>query len=465
MRKKGGDLVNFKANRCILTIIAYINKIRRKIGKIEIIGVVLGLLIAFCVYNMYNIKASSYLIKVNDKKIGYVKSIKEAKSIINSIKSSDADAAKAVTYIKTNNNKNIMNAEDVQKAVRYALNLKVNAVSICANGIEVAKLYDKNEAQQVIQKIKEYYYPKITNGTYEILSSNIKEQITFSDVLVKPSEILSVNDAVKNIVSGRGLEKTYTIKEKDTIWDIAIKNNMTVEELRQLNPNINIDKIKIGQVIKLSVNEPYVNVEIVAKIKDREEIPYESKKVEDKTLSKGTKKVKQLGRNGIADVEKVVTLLNDDTMDEDITKITVIEKAVDEIIAYGSKTSMYAATGRFIMPSRGVITSRYGYRWGRMHEGVDIAAPRGTAIVAADSGKVCFSGWRSGYGYCVMINHGNGYQTLYGHASKLYVKTGEYVKKGEKIAAVGSTGRSTGPHLHFEVRVNGSSKNPLKYIK
>ena len=113
----------------------------------------------------------------------------------------------------------------------------------------------------------------------------------------------------------------------------------------------------------------------------------------------------------------------------------------------------------------GTITSRYGSRWGSTHTGLDIAAPTGTTIAAAAAGTVTFSGNRgSGYGNYVKISHGNGVETLYAHCSKLYVKTGQKVAQGEAIAAVGSTGKSTGPHLHLEIRLNGATQNPQLYL-
>ena len=117
-----------------------------------------------------------------------------------------------------------------------------------------------------------------------------------------------------------------------------------------------------------------------------------------------------------------------------------------------------------IKPISGVLTSRYGYRWGSTHTGIDIGASTGTSIKAAASGTVTFSGWKGSLGLLVVISHGNGVQTYYGHCSKLLVKAGTKVSQGQVIAKVGSTGRSTGPHLHFEIRVNGSSVNPLSYV-
>lgn len=118
-------------------------------------------------------------------------------------------------------------------------------------------------------------------------------------------------------------------------------------------------------------------------------------------------------------------------------------------------------------PVVGRISSRFGANESirdHTHKGLDIAAPGGTTIIATASGKVTFAGWSSGYGYLVKIDHGNGVETYYGHCSKLYVSTGEQVSAGQKIAAVGSTGNSTGNHLHFEIRLNGAQVNPQKYV-
>lgn len=118
----------------------------------------------------------------------------------------------------------------------------------------------------------------------------------------------------------------------------------------------------------------------------------------------------------------------------------------------------------FINPTVGVLTSNFGYRWERMHNGIDIGAQANTEIYAADDGVVTYAGQVSGYGNYVVINHENGFETAYAHCNSIATYEGAFVEKGDVIAYVGSTGNSTGPHLHFEIKENGEFKNPLDYV-
>ncbi|PSR15666.1 peptidase M23 [filamentous cyanobacterium CCP3] len=135
-----------------------------------------------------------------------------------------------------------------------------------------------------------------------------------------------------------------------------------------------------------------------------------------------------------------------------------------------ASTGVIRGTGRFVFPANGNISSGFGNRrhpilgYSRFHAGIDFAASQGTPIYAADSGRVIFSGWYGGYGQAVIIDHGGGISTLYAHASRLLVSEGQAVQQGQAIGAVGSTGLSTGPHLHFEVRQNGNPVNPVAYL-
>ncbi len=118
----------------------------------------------------------------------------------------------------------------------------------------------------------------------------------------------------------------------------------------------------------------------------------------------------------------------------------------------------------FVNPACGVLTSAFGSRRGRRHTGIDIGADSGSDILAAADGTVTFSGYADGYGNYLIIDHGNGVQTAYGHCSKLIAKKGDAVKRGDKIACVGNTGNSTGPHLHFEIKINDEFVDPLDYV-
>jgi murein DD-endopeptidase MepM/ murein hydrolase activator NlpD len=132
--------------------------------------------------------------------------------------------------------------------------------------------------------------------------------------------------------------------------------------------------------------------------------------------------------------------------------------------AQAHSTVQHVSGAGFIWPVNAPITSPFGWRWGRMHEGIDLGAAYGTPITAAAAGVVIYAGWEGGYGNLVVIDHGGGLATAYGHQSRIAVSTGQSVSQGETIGYVGSTGHSTGPHLHFEVRVNGEAVDPLGYL-
>jgi murein DD-endopeptidase MepM/ murein hydrolase activator NlpD len=126
--------------------------------------------------------------------------------------------------------------------------------------------------------------------------------------------------------------------------------------------------------------------------------------------------------------------------------------------------SLDASRPRLAWPLRGILYGRYGVRGGQRHDGIDIAAPEGTAVTAAAPGKVIYVGEQAGYGSIVILRHDGGLLTLYAHASAVLVADGQAVRRGEPVARVGQTGRTTGPHLHFEVREGTRPRNPLLYL-
>jgi len=151
---------------------------------------------------------------------------------------------------------------------------------------------------------------------------------------------------------------------------------------------------------------------------------------------------------------------------EEIDSLQAASAALTERIrtAQGQSTSSTPSSAGLIWPVSGPVTSPFGWRWGRMHEGIDIGVSYGTPVHAAASGTVIYCGWESGYGNLTVLDHGGNLATAYGHQSSIAVSCGQHVGQGDVIGYVGSTGHSTGPHLHFEVRVNGSPVDPMGYL-
>ena len=181
----------------------------------------------------------------------------------------------------------------------------------------------------------------------------------------------------------------------------------------------------------------------------------------------------------IIEVEEKILSTNEEISKLDLqineikSEINELESEIEKIAAQSvvNGEGQVISSGSWPVPGHSRISSPYGYRihpifnTKKMHTGIDIPAPTGTPAVAIDSGKVIFSGTKGGYGNTVMIQHDDGKVTLYGHNSKLAVSVGQRVEKGQVVSKIGSTGNSSGPHLHFEVRINGKHVNPVPYIK
>ena len=209
-----------------------------------------------------------------------------------------------------------------------------------------------------------------------------------------------------------------------------------------------------------------------------EKEPVEFKKVTKKTdkLYVGQRKVKQKGSEGLKEVTKEVTKENGETIEENLIYEAVLKEPQTRIVLSGTKRQEEDAftaaadvkqegSGELTAPVSSMnVTSGFGPRWGRAHLGVDLGMPSGAPISAADAGTVIFTGYSGSYGNLVKVDHGNGMITYYAHCSRVLAEQGQAVERGEVIAEVGSTGNSTGPHLHFEVRMNGENVDPMNYF-
>lgn len=211
---------------------------------------------------------------------------------------------------------------------------------------------------------------------------------------------------------------------------------------------------------------PLLSVISVTKETWEEEIPFETTYENTDTLTQGHSIVKVEGKPGITLHHGYSIWVNKEEVAQKELSQEVTQNPEPAVVLVGTREPASGeGTGTYIKPCSGSLSSGFGARWGRNHNGVDLAAPHGTSITAADTGVVTYAGWNSGgYGNLVIIDHGNGIETYYGHCSEVLVQKGAVIEQGELIAKVGSTGRSTGNHLHFEIRVNGSPVNPTEYL-
>ncbi|MCL2081475.1 MAG: peptidoglycan DD-metalloendopeptidase family protein [Oscillospiraceae bacterium] len=236
---------------------------------------------------------------------------------------------------------------------------------------------------------------------------------------------------------------------------------MSAERLFELNSEY---EDLSGQELVISRETPMLQVLATRKEVYTEQVYFETEYVDDPNMYTTSTRVVTEGEDGYNTVTANISYINGRESDREILDVENTLAPVTRVIAQGTLTPP-----TFIRPFWGRVTSTFGMRrlFGRtaMHTGIDFAGPIGSPVVSSSDGVVTFAGTKTGYGLCVIIKHPNGLSTLYGHNSRNLVKAGDSVKQGDLIARVGNTGRSTGPHVHFEIRVNDKPVNPFNYIR
>ncbi|HPZ42766.1 MAG TPA: M23 family metallopeptidase [Bacillota bacterium] len=280
------------------------------------------------------------------------------------------------------------------------------------------------------------------------------------------NNIMDLESAKKYVLLGTNKVTEYKVKEGDTLWDIARAARLDMEQIILSNPGLDPDRLSIDQVLYLSKESPLINVVSKRQVTVDEEIPYSVEVQKDDSLLFGEQRIICKGVPGKRTVTYEIVRENGLETSREVLAEELISEPKKEIVAKGSLTMLASRGGsaRLSWPCSGRIISPFGMRSGRMHEGADIGAGYGSPVKAAAGGTVTFTGWQGGYGNTVEISHGSGLVTLYAHLSSINVKNGEKVDRGEKIGLVGATGRASGPHLHFEVRIGGKPQNPANYL-
>ena len=359
----------------------------------------------------------------------------------------------------------LVDEETFEETLSEEIGLVTLAYSLYVEGEKIGSTPYEGALEELLEQLKGSVINENT------ISAGFAEEVEIKQEYVPTAEIMNLGYLAETLYSTKTAEVTYEVKKGDTWSEIANEHDLTSKELLALNPGYDINKLQIGEVLTLSASVPYLTMTVVQQERYVDEVQFDIEYTDTNTLYKGDYKVTSPGTFGAADVVANVTYINGTETEREILSSVTLREPVTEYRLQGTKERpTWHPTGTFRWPTSGRITSYFGGRkspggiGSTNHKGIDIAAPRGTPVYAADGGTVTYSGWMSGYGYTIRIDHGNGYVTYYAHNSSLVAKVGQHVYKGQQIAKVGSTGNSTGNHCHFEIRYNGVAKNPLNYL-
>ena len=293
------------------------------------------------------------------------------------------------------------------------------------------------------------------------------EKVEITEAYVSKSLITSPEEAADQITKESQKNEIYEVQSGDTLSTIANGHGLLVKEVLALNSGMTEHTVlHIGDEIIITVPQPELTIMTTEQSTYEEEYFAEVEYVYNDNWYTTKSVTLQEQEAGYHQVTALITKRNGVEQGREMIDEVIIKEPVKKIVEVGTQTPptyikplsggrQTSGFGRRKAPTKGASTN---------HRAIDWATPTGTAIWASSGGTVSVAGWQSGYGYVVYINHPDGNQTRYGHLSKILVSTGQKVKQGQKIALSGNTGRSTGPHLHFELRVNGTPVNPYNYF-
>lgn len=338
----------------------------------------------------------------------------------------------------------------------------IEATGLYVDGEFIGAVKDPTKLKAALDSLKAPYENGNENRTVSFVENvSVLDGIFFADTVVPDDEL------AKLVVSEVSGAKYYTVASGDNPWGIAQKNGITYSTLLALNGVDSFKSLFVGDVVQVGASVPFLQVKYVERTTRQVEIPFTTKIEKNNSMTLGTTKVSQKGEKGLK--EELVESVYIDGMlqNETVVQSTVLKEPVQQITQQGTVwngTVVRGGSGKLIWPTAAGRVSRGFAGQYPAHNGVDIAAPIGTYIYAADSGVVTRALYTNvGYGIYCIVEHG-GYQTLYAHCSRLLVSVGQQVQKGQIIAYVGSTGNSTGPHLHFEVKNGNYRYDPYNWF-
>ena len=407
-------------------------------------------------------------VTVNGQSIGYVETRDEMEALIDEVEATATEYLgtpyhlnSKITYSLGYIHRDSMMDPD---AAREMLLSDVSGIStqyvLTVDGSVVGATNNKTSLELLRQRLL-----KNGTGTGDNVKTEFVQDVRIEERAVPNSSIRTIEEIEQALTANSQEVVTYTVQDGDTVSAIAQRFSMKVSDIESLNPDLNVSRIHVGDTLNISAAVPVLSIQQIRRMEYTEAIPYETVTEKADDLYTNQSRIVQKGVDGSAAVVADVVYVDGVEQSRSILSRTVVTEPQTQIKEVGTKAlPAKAPKGTFILPFNGRRTSLYGWRRSGFHTGLDLAGSAGSPIVAADGGTVTLAGWNGGYGKCVIIDHGNGYQTLYAHCSSLLVKEGQKVAQGEQIARVGNTGNSTGPHCHWEIRIGGKTVNPANYI-
>ncbi len=462
--------------------LAFCGGFRSVLGFSRLVCFVAAIVLLFNAVYMDTKTTLAYTVTYHGQEIGQVKSRNILVDAIayaeEKMQFYEMDAYPQIQYAIADKT-SLNDAKDIGNAI---LALHSDALTL-ANGLFVGQtFYGAVKDRSALDALIESLRTAQDNGT-EVKPSAFAQKVKLVEGAY-PHETLTTVDAIGDTLrSGHTAPVYYTVKSGDSLIAIARKNGLTLAKLREYNPAYrDSDTLHIGEQLVIKQSSSVLQIKTYRMATYTESIPFETKVYLEKNHYADEQRIAVKGVNGSREVTAEIEYTDGVETARKELKSTVLKEPVTQRLQVGAKQGSRpqgsgVATGKFTwpLPHFTTITSYYGPRWGKVHQGLDISGYNvyGASIVAADGGTVVAvnktsswgAGMFAGYGYAVIIDHGNGLRTLYAHCSRILVNAGDKVSKGQVIARVGNTGMSTGPHLHFEVRRNNSRVNPLPYLQ
>lgn len=466
--------------------IQIVNQYIRSKQKIIMISTITGFVIIVSSFGLYYFNSDTiYHVVVDGQEIGIVND----KAIIEVWEKENYDEVKDeylnvevslkndIVLVSERKLKTDYDNSKVLETLKSIVTYEAVGVAIVVDGKSIGVVNNLETASSLLSMIEDNYKPKKestvsassieapNSDEIQLLNIEILEEVTFQNVGISPEEIILEEDMLTLLKKGTLEEKVYIVQKGDTISGIAQKFDLTKDQLYKMNPELKGELIHIGDELIVTAYASPVTVRTVENKKRMEEIAYPIKYETDNSMFYNEAKVLVMGVEGKKLVEYKITKENGNVIEKIILSEEIQQEPIGKVVLKGTKIVPTKGSGTMSWPTvGGIITSNYGPRWGSFHYGIDISGVSDRTIKAADNGTVSFTGYRGGYGNCVIIDHGNGTQTLYGHLNSISVSVGSSIAKGQKIGVMGCTGNSYGVHLHFEVIVNGDKKNPVNYV-